>query len=101
MAPEQVHPHGDVGPHTDVWGLGATLYHAVSGRKPFGEPRTRDADAPLEDRFPQLEDEPLPWAVPVPGELSEMVMACLEKEPGRRPTAAELAGNLLGRTRVR
>src|SRR4051812_2792522 len=69
MAPEQIHPHGDVGPHTDVWGLGATLYHAVSGRKPFRAPLARDGDAPLEDRFPQLEDEPLPWAVPVPGAL--------------------------------
>jgi eukaryotic-like serine/threonine-protein kinase len=100
MAPEQVHPHGDVGPHTDVWGLGATLYHAVSGRRPFREPRTRDEDAPLEDRFPQLEDEPLPWLAPIPGELSEAILSCLEKDAARRPTAAELAGNLLGQAHV-
>jgi serine/threonine protein kinase len=95
MAPEQIHPHGDVGPHTDVWGLGATMYHAVSGRRPFREPHTRADDAALEDRFPQLEDEPLPWAVPVPGRLANAILACLDKEPARRPSAPELL-ELLG-----
>jgi serine/threonine protein kinase len=96
MAPEQIHPHGDVGAHTDVWGLGATLYQALSGRRPFREPVTRAEDAPLEERFPQLEDEPLPWAIPVPGELSETILSCLEKDPARRPTAAELSAALTG-----
>jgi hypothetical protein len=32
--------------------------------------------------------------VPVPGALSEAILACLEKEPAERPTAAELAGML-------
>jgi eukaryotic-like serine/threonine-protein kinase len=94
MPPEQCNPHGDVGPPADVWGLGATLYHAVSGRLPFRRPRSKADDAPLEDRFPQLEDEPRDWRVPVPGALAEAILACLEKDPARRPTAAELAGML-------
>jgi serine/threonine protein kinase len=95
MAPEQIHPQGDIGAHTDVWGLGVTLYQAISGRRPFREPLTRAEDAPLEDRFPQLEDEPLPWAVPVPGRLADAILACLRKEPAGRPSPAELLG-LLG-----
>ena len=91
MPPEQCNPRGDVGPPADVWGLGATLYHAVSGKLPFRRPRSRDEDAPLEDRFPQLEDEPRSWARPVPGRLGDAILACLEKDPARRPTAAELA----------
>src|SRR5687768_6947209 len=91
MPPEQCNPRGDVGPPADVWGLGATLYHAVAGRLPFRRPRTRDEDAPLEDRFPQLEDEPRAWPVPVPAALADAILACLEKDPARRPTAAELA----------
>ena len=94
MPPEQCNPRGDVGPPADVWGLGATLYHAVSGRLPFRRPRTRDPEAPLEDRYPQLEDEPRPWSAQVPGALADAILACLEKDPVRRPTAAELAGML-------
>ena len=94
MPPEQCSPRGDVGPASDVWGLGATLYYAIAGRPPFPRRRTRDVDAPLEDRFPQLEDEPLPWPRPVPAELSDAVLACLEKYPADRPAAAELASRL-------
>jgi serine/threonine protein kinase len=91
MPPEQCNPRGDVGPPADVWGLGATLYHAVAGGLPFRRPRTRDEDAPLEDRFPQLEDEPHAWRRPVPHALSEAILSCLKKDPAERPTAAELA----------
>jgi serine/threonine protein kinase len=91
MPPEQCNPRGDVGPPADVWGLGATLYHAVAGRLPFRRPRTRDEDAPLEDRFPQLEDEPHPWRRPVPQALSDAILSCLRKDPAERPTAGELA----------
>ena len=79
------------GPPADVWGLGATLYHAVAGRRPFRRPRSREDDAPLEDRFPQLEDEPRALARPVPDALSDAILACLQKDPAERPTAAELA----------
>ena len=99
MAPEQIHPHGDVGPHTDVWGLGATLYHAVSGRRPFRKPLTRAEDAPLEERFPQLEDEPAPLPLSVPRGLAEAIGACLDKDFARRPTAGELL-NLMGTDRL-
>jgi eukaryotic-like serine/threonine-protein kinase len=94
MPPEQCNPRGDVGPPSDLWGLGATLYYAIAGRAPFPRRRTRDVNAPLEDRFSQLEDEPLPWPRPVPAELSDAVLACLEKDPASRPTAAELASML-------
>lgn len=94
MPPEQCIPRGDVGPPSDVWGLGATLYHAVSGRLPFRRPRSKADGAALEDRFPQLEDDPRAWQVSVPGALAEAILACLEKDPARRPTAAELAGML-------
>src|SRR5215210_2171198 len=91
MPPEQCNPRGDVGPPADVWGLGATLYHATSGRLPFQRPRSREDDAPLEDRFPQLEDEPRAWRRPVPQALSNAILSCLRKDPAKRPTAAELA----------
>jgi serine/threonine protein kinase len=92
MAPEQCVPRGDVGPPADVWGLGATLYHAVAGERPFPTPRSRDEeDPPAEERFPQLTEAVRPWPARVPEGLSTAILACLRKDPGERPTAAQLA----------
>ena len=91
MPPEQCIPNEDVGPPADVWGLGATLYHAVAGRRPFPKPRSRNDADPAEARFPQLTEEPRPWPVRVPEALSHAIHACLQKDPDDRPTARELA----------
>lgn len=91
MAPEQCAPPGTgvPGPASDVWGLGATLFHAVAGRPPF---REGDPDARrLADRFPQLEEPPHPLPDGVPGPVAKAVQAALEPRPGDRPTPAEVA----------
>ncbi|HZA90028.1 MAG TPA: serine/threonine-protein kinase [Solirubrobacterales bacterium] len=97
MAPEQCNPaaHGTlIGSASDVWGLGATLHHAVSGSVPFSR---REEDRDSEDpavRFPQLADEPGPLPDGLPGELRELILATLRKAPAERPTAAEIAAAL-------
>ena len=92
MPPEQCAPGvaGEIGPASDVWGLGATLYHAIAGEKPFSR-GSSDPGLPLEERFPQLVEDVRPWPVRVPAELSEAVLACLERDPADRPGAAALA----------
>jgi eukaryotic-like serine/threonine-protein kinase len=96
MPPEQCAPGqaGEIGPRSDVFGLGATLYHAISGRHPFSRPRARDDNAPLDDRFPQLTEAPRPWPVRVPERLGDAVLATLRRDPAARPSAAELALSL-------
>jgi serine/threonine protein kinase len=109
MAPEQVEP-AERGPLTaaaDVWGMGATLYHAAAGRPAFTAPRHRDDPPPQLDGAP----DPLPDAVPAPA--AELVMACLAPLPEDRPSPAEVAEGfeaiaagmrrkpVLGRFRVR
>jgi serine/threonine protein kinase len=87
MAPEQCDGgFGPVGPPADVFGLAATLHHAVSGARPF----PRDGD----QRFPQLEREPAPLPRGVPGELAELLHAALSRCAAVRPTAAEFAAGL-------
>jgi serine/threonine protein kinase len=94
MPPEQCSPNGEIGPPADVWGLGATLYHAVAGQRPFSKPVSTGDDADPEERFPQLVEKARPWPVRVPAALSEAILACLRPDPAERPTASELALSL-------
>jgi serine/threonine protein kinase len=74
MAPEQRQPAelGPPGTPADVWGLGATLYDAIAGEPPGADP----APPPGDER------------------LAELILDCLEAEPGDRPSAREVAEEL-------
>jgi serine/threonine protein kinase len=94
MAPEQCDADahaGQVGAPSDVWGLGATLHHAVAGEVPF--PRAagaRESEEP-QTRFPQLVAEPLPLPDSTPEALRDLIAQSLRRRPEERPTAAEFA----------
>jgi serine/threonine protein kinase len=94
LAPEQAVPGqlGVPGPASDVWGLGATLAHAVSGERPFadGDPDGTTASA----RHPQLLADPLPLLARTPPEVVKVVRACLERRPDDRPQPHEVADTL-------
>jgi serine/threonine protein kinase len=97
MAPEQCAPadHPDaIGPASDVWGLAATLHHAVSGSVPFPRaPEARDSDDPP-TRFPQLQAEPQPLPDSTPAPLRELIARALARDPVERPSAAGFAMEL-------
>lgn len=94
MSPEQADPqtHGGPGHEADVWGLGATLFHAVAGYRAFdkGDP---DAEL-LRDRYPQLVQEPRALPDDVPAVVAEVVRAALDRRPSARPLPSELADEL-------
>ncbi|KAA1426666.1 serine/threonine-protein kinase [Nocardioides antri] len=92
LAPEQAAPGagGDVpGFASDVWGLGATLFHAIAGERPFrsGDP---DATTPPE-RHPQVVEPPGPLPAGVAPEVVEVVHAALAPRPADRPLPHEIA----------
>jgi serine/threonine protein kinase len=94
MAPEQCDPTlAGIGPATDVYGLGATLYESIASTVPFPRPQHFDREDPGQ-RFPQLKGDPAPSLSECPSALAEIVSACLSFEPAERPTAGAVAERL-------
>ena len=95
MAPEQCDPRrrGSITAAADVWGIGATLYHAAAGRTPFPSGLR---DGARDERFPQLREDPAPLPPSVAPELAALIRSCLAPDPAERPTPAELGAALEG-----
>ncbi len=92
MSPEQARDATRVGPGSDVYSLGATLYDLLTGRPPF-----QSAD-PVETLRQVREEDPVPVRrlnPAVPRDLETIALKCLQKESARRyATAAALADDL-------
>ena len=96
MAPEQcvADPPEPMGPPADVWGLGATLHHCVSGERPFPRPKEARRDPDPDVRFPQLHSDPQPLPNHVDADVAELIDEMLSPARADRPTAAEVAARL-------
>jgi serine/threonine protein kinase len=94
MSPEQCEPgvRGVPGLPSDVWGLGATVYHAVTGLKPFDDGDRHATDPRV--RYPQLVDPPYEMPETTPHEVEKILFACLEPDPADRPRPHEIAAAL-------
>ena len=91
MPPEQARGAApDV--RVDVYALGATLYHTLSGEPPYGHGKAHEVRLRLEKGPPR----PLLELAPeVPGELADICAKAMERDPARRfATAQELADEL-------
>ena len=86
MAPEQVEgKRGAIGPPTDVYGLGALLYHCLTQSPPF------PSGSLYEVLLAVLETRPLPPSERRPGiptALEALCLRALEKDPALRPASA-------------
>jgi hypothetical protein len=93
MSPEQV--SGDpasIGPTSDVYSLGATLYALLTGRPPFHAASTIDTLKQVVDRDPV---PPREFDASIPRDLETIVLKCLEKATSARyQSARALADDL-------
>ncbi|MBK3574778.1 serine/threonine protein kinase [Streptomyces sp. MBT65] len=85
MAPEQILGKGATGA-SDVFSLGAVLAYAATGESPF----PGDSSAAL--LYKVVHEEP--QLGEMDGELRELALACLVKDPAARPTPGEVARRL-------
>jgi serine/threonine protein kinase/class 3 adenylate cyclase len=81
MSPEQAVGAANLGPATDVYALGATLYHLLAGRPPF------TADSALALSLLHAKEPPTPMTQLEPGlsdGICRIVSRCLAKKPEDR-----------------
>jgi WD40 repeat protein len=92
MAPEQVRGTGrGIGPATDVYALGAILYHLLTGRAPF------KGDGPVDTVLRVIHEDPVPPSrlQRIPPDVETICLKCLAHEPaGRYASARSLADDL-------
>ncbi len=95
MSPEQAEGRLDnIGPHTDVYGLGATLYHVVTGTTPVSGSNAWEMVRNVSTQQPVP-----PNAINscVSEDLSCVIMKALDKDAGCRYATMEMFSEDLGR----
>src|SRR5256885_6534938 len=86
MAPEQaVGNNAAISSVTDVYGLGAVLYHLLTGQPPFAGGTTYETIKLLLDTEPR---QPRQLNPKIDRDLSTICLKCLEKDPKRRYSSA-------------
>jgi cytochrome c peroxidase len=90
MAPEQL--RNAAAAPTDIWALGATLYHCLAGRRPFQGDTAADLILAIIESAPESLRSVRPE---IPAALEAAVLACLQKDPQQRPASMEALALLL------
>jgi eukaryotic-like serine/threonine-protein kinase len=86
MAPEIILGSGEIDRRADVYAIGCVAYYLLTGQLVF------EADTTMKMFLEHVQTPPIPPSqrteLPIPGELDALVLACLEKDPNRRPQDA-------------
>ncbi len=91
MAPEQWR-HGELGPATDIWSFGITLFEILTGERPFqGSTVSIYEQVTDEDRHTPSPRDVDPM---ISRPLAALCAHCLHRNPEARPSASQLAERL-------
>ncbi len=98
MAPEVI-LENRVDARADIYALGCVAYYLLTGHLVF------EAETPMKMFVQHLQTLPVPPSqlaeLPIPPEVDALVMACLEKDPARRPQTIEAVLRLMNHYRPR
>ncbi|MGO8957053.1 MAG: protein kinase domain-containing protein [Streptosporangiaceae bacterium] len=86
MAPEQARDNRLATSASDIYAVGATLLFAATGHAPYHGETVMDVLVRLATEPPDLSG--------LPAGLTEIVAACLERDPLNRPTSASIVARL-------
>ena len=86
MAPETILGDADVDRRADVYALGCVAYFLLTGQLVF------EADTSMKMLMQHVHAQPIPPSqrteLPIPKQLDDLVLACLQKDPNLRPQNA-------------
>lgn len=96
LSPEQARGER-MSPAADVWGLGVTLYEALSGTTPWASASHRERTAGGSRHYPQRDERAAPLRTHrrLPATLSRTVDECLTPDPKSRPSIADVSAKLI------
>jgi eukaryotic-like serine/threonine-protein kinase len=87
MAPEVILGEQQIDSRADVYSIGCLAYWLLTGQRVF------EAESVTKMLIDHVRTEPVPPSLrtemPIPGDFERLIMACLEKDPKRRPQNAE------------
>ena len=95
LSPEQVTSHAFDG-RSDIYSVGTVMYECLTGEAPF----TGEVQSVLYRIVHEIPQPPRALGAEIREELQDIILQCLEKEPGRRPQKAGQLAEALRRHRA-